>query len=672
MGHGLLQATLAGRALEAVTTLVRCGVPHISFAALRLLRACVTHAPDSASVAALATPKTAVEETKADPSSQPVCASPLDRLAQLTGQLLASVLLSCPHTALTVSVTHSPADPGSYVPLNKVTALPITDGESLYATASEAVLLLRALLAEGSRTASAAAGLVAASFRRMELAGASCCCGNEDGSGVSSDFFVSLAALAALGGHRECLRVGARVELDDCCCALDGISGERSTQGTPTGVVVHYRRLGVSATVVLDEAPPPEPLEVPCTSLRVVPALLPTLGQVSGEISVLPFIKLLLQTTITTTTTTAAAAASRLAVLRSAALQALPTVVAATGAESVLESGILAPLTTLALSTVPSRGPDLDARLLAAAQVHLDLRLCALHTTAPSAPTSPADPHLPSQLSVPDVGTHALGQCSPRESSDEPLSSAMARRFATDEALGDDSTAGDKARTTTMERGLEVWSLAPPAERVDLQRNDAPYLPWGETWDSEAATSAVCDGGRSMFAGEMEGLLVRGQTHGVGSELGSHARSLGVGSVRTPVDITVPPSTSSRAHRPAANESAAEGDTWSLIDLVLELHPALEEANLRVDSWATTVGSANTSRVGRADGHRGGMQRVGGVGLGNARRDREREVEGGQRVILGKPQATPVAACSVDPVALSDARAYMPLQARPPCSSPLT
>ena len=35
-------------------------------------------------------------------------------------------------------------------------------------------------------------------------------------------------------------------------------------------------------------------------------------------------------------------------------------------------------------------------------------------------------------------------------------------------------------------------------------------------------------------------------------------------------------------------------------------------------------------------------------------------------MILGKVQATPVAACSVDPVALSDAYVYMPLQVRSP------
>jgi len=299
---GAIQATLATPALEAVTALVRCGVPHVAFAALRLLRTCITNAPDAVSVAALAAASTTAagteEGTKAEaggPWSEPVCAtSPLSRLARLTGQLLAGVLLSCPHTALTVSVSQPPADPGAHIPPHKVTPLPVTDGESLYATASEAVLLLRALLdSQDSHVAAAAAAVVSASFRRMEASGGSCCCGNEDNSGLSADFFVSLAALAAFGGHRERLRVGARVALDDCSSidSLDGASsGEqqqrrRSTQwGSATaGVVVHYRRLGVTATVALDEAPPHEPVELPCTALRVAPDLLPTLGQVRAR-----------------------------------------------------------------------------------------------------------------------------------------------------------------------------------------------------------------------------------------------------------------------------------------------------------------------------------------------------------------------------------------------------
>jgi len=113
----------------------------------------------------------------------------------------------------------------------------------------------------------------------------------------------------------------------------------------------------------------------------------------------------------------------------------------------------------------------------------------------------------------------------------------------------------------TMERGLEVWSLAQPTTRVDLRRNDdSPCLPWDDdevpsSGCSEAARSSavVCDSGRSMFAGEMEGLLVRGQTHAVGGSggLGAQAGSLGAGSVRAPVDFTVPQSSTSTSSRVA-------------------------------------------------------------------------------------------------------------------------
>jgi hypothetical protein len=517
------------------------------------------------------------------------------------------------------------------------------------------VLLVRALL-DGPFTAAAVSQLVAESFEHMQLAGGGWCDG-DDGEGTSAVYCTALAALAALGGLSERLRVGARVQVDDCCGGAEAEDAPRAT-----GVVVHCRRLGASATVALDHTHPQVPVEVPCTSLRLVAAA-PTLGQLSCEQSVLPLIKFLLEAVQPAPSDASASAAARLAVLRSAALRALPTVVSAAGAGCVVASGVLAPLMTLALSTASSPPADLDARLVAAAQIHLDMRLYALHAP-PSSPQLPRHAPLHSQPQPPsaaaDVGSHPLGESDAAWDSDASVdrarqTQASLRRLSTlgspsgTEAAAQDSPGAPPA----IASGALECSEAP---RVDLLRNDGPFQL------SEQIAEAVCDAGRSMFGGEMEGLLVRGQANGV--RPGMLKARLAAGSVRA-ADCTVPPTMSSRVWVSAA-------EPWSLIDLVLDQPPrgGRNAGEQKPDSRASLLAtlpqacSLTLTRVaGRGDAHRAGVQRAsGGVGYGRREREADRE-----RAVLGRAAAGAVGGCSLDAVAPADVAVYMPLQARPAC-----
>jgi hypothetical protein len=166
--------------------LLRCGVPYVSFAVLRLLAVCVTRAPHAASVSALTARPKADEATAAETAAmikprgilvqkvpaatevkgdEPTAAAeacggrkgkkaaaerqcattPLATLVQFTGRVLAAVLLSCPHAAAAAVRVPAPS-PFSTSATHKAAASPTVDGEMLYSTATEAVRPARSVV----------------------------------------------------------------------------------------------------------------------------------------------------------------------------------------------------------------------------------------------------------------------------------------------------------------------------------------------------------------------------------------------------------------------------------------------------------------------------------------------------------------------------------------------